>query len=182
MPACVSACGHADMCWFVPTCADMCRHVPACETTLSTSDTNHLISCMLACVDMCICADCADMCRHVPTCAINLDTSDSDHLDLIYMPACFHLWTCRHVLICADMCRHVPIRETPLIPTIWNLSCMLACVSTLDMPTCADLCRHVPTWANMWNHSQHLCIFETYLECWHADMCLFVPTCANMWH
>ena len=28
--ACVNTCGHADMCWCVPTCADMCRHVPIC--------------------------------------------------------------------------------------------------------------------------------------------------------
>ena len=88
MLTCVSTGGNADMSWYVPTCADMCRHMPTCETTLLTSDTNHLNLIFHAgmCQHIWTCRHvliCADMCWHVPTCDINLDTSYSDHLDLI---------------------------------------------------------------------------------------------------
>ena len=142
MPAC------ADMCWLVTL---MCRHVPTCETTLSTSDTNHLKLILHAgmCQHIWTCRHvliCADMCWHVPTSEINLDTSDGSHLDLIWMLACVSI--CGH----ADVCWYVPT-----CANIWNHSQHLwyqpfepyfACrhVSAhLDMPTCADMCRHMPT-------------------------------------
>ena len=107
---------------------------------------------------------------------------------------CQHLWTCRHVLICADMCQHVKPLSAPLISTIWNLTWMLACVSTFGhaniswyVPTCADMCRHVPTCdINIdTSYSDHLDLIWM-LACvsisGHAGMCWYVPTCANMWN
>ena len=88
MLACVSICGHAGMCWYVPTCADMWNH----SQHLWYQPFETYLACwhVSANADMPICADmcrhvltCADMCRHVPTCDINLDTYYSDHLDLI---------------------------------------------------------------------------------------------------
>ena len=60
---CVSICGHADMCWYVPTCGDMCQHV-----TLITTPLMAIIYTLCRCwhvsapVDM---PTCADMCQHV---------------------------------------------------------------------------------------------------------------------
>ena len=157
MLACVSTCGHSDICWYVPTS----------ETTLSTSDTNHLKLILHAgmCQQIGTCRYvliCAGMCWHVPTCA-NM-WHYSRHLwwrsfrSYLHAGMCQHLWTCRHVLICADMCQHVKPPSSPLISTIWNLSWMLACVSTFGhanicwyVPTCAEMCWHVPTCANMWH-------------------------------
>ena len=103
---------------------------------------------------------------------------------------------CRYVLTCASMYQHVKPLLAPLIPTIWNLSCMLACVSKFGLadmcwyvPACADMCRQVPTCdinvltcANMWNHSQRLWYqpFEPYLACCHVSAHLDMPTCAYM--
>ena len=103
------------------------------------------------------------------------------------MPACADM--CQHVPICAGMCQHVKPLSAPLIPTIWNVSCMLACVGTFghaDMcwyvPVCADMCQHVPTCDINLDTSD-----SSYLDliwmlacvsiCGHADMCWHVPTC-----
>ena len=107
----VSTCGHAGMCWYVPTCADMCRHVLICSHMCQhvTSPSAPMIpiistlsafyySYVSAHVDM---PTCADMCRYVPTCSITLGISDTNHFDLISMLA--RVSTCGH----ADMCRHV---------------------------------------------------------------------------
>ena len=180
MQACVSTCGHADMCWYVPTCASMWNH----SQHLWYQPFETYLACwhVSAHLDMPICAC---MCWHVPTCDINLDTSDSSHLDLIWMLACVSI--CGH----ADMCWHVPTCDINLdtsysdqLDLIW----MLACVSICGH---AGMCWNVPACANMWNHSQHE-PFETYLAYWHvsanldmpicADMCRHVLTCANMWH
>ena len=74
MLACVSICGHAGMCWYVPTCAGMCEHVKPLSAPLIPTIWN--LSCMLACVSKLGHADvcwyvpaCAGMCWHVPTCA-----------------------------------------------------------------------------------------------------------------
>ena len=145
-------------------CADMYRDMPTLWV-LAKPITSTLFRCRhLGCAGMCqhreTCRHvptCADMCRHVPTCDINLDTSYSDHLSRCWhvsapveMPTCPDM--CRHVLTCADMCQHVKPLSAPLIPTIWTLSCIQACVSTFRhadvcwyVPTCADMCRHVPT-------------------------------------
>ena len=48
MLACVSTCGHADMCWYVPTCPGMCQHVKPLSAPLIP--TIGILSCMLACV------------------------------------------------------------------------------------------------------------------------------------
>ena len=95
---------------------------------------------------------------------------------------------------CADMCQHVKPLSAPMIPTIWNVPCMLACVSTfghIDMcwyvPICADMCRHVPTCdINLdTSDSDHLDLIymaACVSTCGHADMCWYVPTCANTWN
>ena len=219
-------CQHLWTCRHVLICADMCRHVPTCETTLNTTDINQLKLILHAsiCQHIWTCRHvliCADMCWHLPTCQHvqplsepliqtiwNLScmlayVSKLGHADISwYPPSCAGM--CQHVPTyninvptCAGKCQHVKPLAASLIPTIWNLFCMLTYVSTFghaDMcwyvPTCADMCRH----ANMWNHSQHLWYqsFETYLACWHvsahfdmptcADMCRHVPICADMWH
>ena len=150
MLVCVSTCGHADMCWYVPTCADMCQHVKPLSTPLISTSWN--LSCMLAYVSTFGHADtcwyvptCADICRHANMC--------NHSQNLWYKPfetylACWHMsanWDMpiypdihRHVLACANMFRHI-----------------------------TSMCRHVPASANMWNHSQHLWYqpFETYFAC-----------------
>ena len=172
----VSICGHADMCWYVPTCDGMCQHMQP------LSDTNHLKLILNAgmCQHNWTCwyvLTCADMCRHVPTCDINHDTSYSDHLDLIWMLACVsicgHTGMCWYVPTCAGMCQHAKLLSAPLIPTIWNLSGMLACVSTLDMPIISSL-------SGRWHVSVSVDIRRHVLIC--AYMCWHVPRCANMWH
>ena len=147
----------ADMCWHVPRCANMwhySRHLwwRSFRLYLDAGMCQYLWICRHVLI-------CANMCRHVPTCETTLSTSDANHLKrILHVGMCQHIWTCRHVLICADMCQHVKPPLAPLIPTIWNLSWMLACVSTFghaDMcwyePTCADMCWHEPTCANMWH-------------------------------
>ena len=97
------------------------------------------------------------------------------------MPTCPDM--CRHVLTCADMCQHVKPLSAPLIPTIWTLSCMQACVSTFrHVLICANMCWHVPACANMLNHSPHLWYqrFELYLVCRHLSAHLDMPTCADV--
>ena len=98
MLACVSICGHVDMCWYVSTCADICRHEPTCDINLDTFDSSHLDPIgMLACVSIC---GNADMCWYVPTYDATLSTSDTNHLNLILRAGmCQHIWTCRYVLI-----------------------------------------------------------------------------------
>ena len=138
--ACVSTCGHADM----------CRHVPTCNITLGISDTNPLdITCMLACVstlDMPTCADmcrhlliCVDMCQHVPSLSVSLIRT------LSTVSACWHVSAHLDMPTCADMCRHVSTCRITLGTSDANqfdLICMLACVSTYGH---ADVCWHVPT-------------------------------------
>ena len=132
MLTCASTCGHADMCWYVPTsvdiCANVCWHVQVCapcETTLGNYDTNNFdLACIPVCVSTC---GCADMCWYVPTCA-----------DM-----------CRHVLTCADMFQHVTSFSTPLIPNIWTLFPYGRVSAHMGMPTRADMSRHVPICANL---------------------------------
>ena len=58
---CVSTCGHADMCWYLPTCAGKCQYVkPILAPLIPTIWT---LSCMLACVST---FGHADMCWYVP--------------------------------------------------------------------------------------------------------------------
>ena len=83
-------CQHLWTCRHVLICANMCRHVPTCETTLSTSDTNHLKRLH------------AGMCQQIGTCRYVLICADM----------------CWHVLTCADMCQHVTLTLTPLIAII----------------------------------------------------------------
>ena len=95
---------HADMCWYVPTCAEMCWHVPTCDINQATSYSDHLdLIYVLACVSTC---GHADMCWYVPTCADMWHTSDTNHLKPILTDMCQKIGTCR--LICAGMCWHVP--------------------------------------------------------------------------
>ena len=147
MLACVSTFGHADMCWYVPACGDMCR-LATLISTLQIVIIYTLSGCWHVSVsghaDMCWYVPiCADMCWCVPTCDINIVTSENDHLDFM----CQHLWICRHVSARANMWNHL---SAPLIPIIWNVSCMLAWVSKLghaDMCwyvlACADMCQYV---------------------------------------
>ena len=102
--ACVSTCGHVDMCWHVLTCAN----------TFSTSDTN------------------ADKSRHVRTCANTFSNFETNHFKHSLVPtswgvlACVNTWkhadTCRYVLTCASMCQHVTSLFKRLMPIIWSLS------------------------------------------------------------
>ena len=165
MLVCVSTCGHADMCWYVPTCAGKCQLVkpllapliptiwtlPCMLARVSTFGLNILFMqgavyinydtpLVTAHLDM---PTCTDMCRHV---TLNLDTFDSGHLDLIWILGCVsicgHADMCWYVLTCAGMYQHVKPLSAPLIPTIWTLPCMLARVSTFGH---ADMCWYVPT-------------------------------------
>ena len=137
-------------CRHVLICADMCRYVPTCETTLSTSDTNHLNLILYAgmCQHIWACRHvliCADMCQHVPTCDINHDTSYSDHLNLIYMLACVS--TCPHpdMPTYAGMCQHVNPLLVPLTSDTNHLNLIF------HAGTCQHIwtCRHVLLCAGM---------------------------------
>ena len=206
MLACVSTYGHADMCWYVRTCADMCQHVASLSAPLMQTNLN-LSACryVSAHMDMPTRADmsrhvliCADMCQHVasllvPRIPTILDlicklvcVSTYRHADMCwYEPTCADM--CRHVLTCAGMCQHVTSLSAPLIPTIWTLPTSWYVTAHVDMPTCADMCRRVPICANMYHHSRHLWYkpFGPYLHagmCQHMWTCRHVPICANMWH
>ena len=166
----------------------MCRHVPTCETTLSTSDTNHLkrILHVGMCQHIWTCRHvliCADMCWHVPTCDINLETSDSDHLDVIYMPACVstcgHADMCWYVPTCANMWnhpQHLWYRPFEIYLECWHVS------AHLDMLTCVDMSRHVPTCdinidTSYSDHLDLIWMLACVSVCRHGDMCWYVPTC-----
>ena len=137
---------HMWTCRHVLICADMWRHVPTCETTISTSDTNHLKRNLHAgmCQHISTCRHvliCAGMCWHVPTCDINLDTSGTRLM--------WTIWTSLSA-----------VRERPLylithsldtsdsshLDLIWMLACVSIC-GRADMCwyvlTCADICQHV---------------------------------------
>ena len=160
MLACVSTCGHADMCWYVPTCVNMWNH----PQHLWSRPFELYLACwhVSAHMDM---PTCADMCRHVPTCAIYLNTSDNDHLHLIWMLACVsicgHADVCWYVPICADMCQHVKPPSAPLI---------IGIIGAENDVTCRHMSAHVCT-------------------CRHVTRCRHMPTCAGtyvpaswLWH
>ena len=60
MPACVSTCGHADMCLYVPACANMCNH----SQHLWYQPFETYLECWHVSAHLDI-LTCADMCQHV---------------------------------------------------------------------------------------------------------------------
>ena len=119
MLACVSTFGHADMCWYVPTC----------DINLDTSYSDHLdLIWMLACVSIC---GHVGMCWYVPTCAFagmcqHVKPLSPPLIPIIWNLSCMlacvsklgHADMCQHVLTYADMCQHMTLTLTPLLAII----------------------------------------------------------------
>ena len=168
-------------------CADMCRDVP----TLSACETNHfdLIQVPTSGMRWHVSTPgnmptCADMCQHVTLISTPLIAI------ILTLSRCWHVSAPVDMPTCADMCRHVPTCETTLstsdsLPTIWNLSFMLACTSTFEH---ADMCWYVPTCADMCYMCRHvtltltplIAIILTLSRCWYVSAHLDMPTCADM--
>ena len=149
----VSAHGHADLCWYVPTCVGMCQHVTSLPTPmipiiLTLSACRHVSAHVWTC-------------QHVISLPAPLKriiwTLSACWLVLVHedMQTSTDMW--RRVLTCADICRHVQICSITLGTFGTNHLDpvgMLACISTCGH---APMCRHLPACANMWCHSRHLC-------------------------
>ena len=185
MLACVRTYGHADMCWYVPTCADMCQHVASLSAPLLPT-----IWTLSACLHVSAHMDmptCADMCRHVLTCADMCQHVASRSSPL--MPTIWTLSPCWYVSAHADMCWYVPTgaemwhNPRHLCTNHFDFICIRYYVSAhVDMP---NMCQYVPTCADMCQHVVSLSVplilmIWTLFACWHVSTHVDMPTCVNM--
>ena len=169
--ACVSTCGHADM----------CQHVSSLSAYLIR--TLWILSAcwhVSAHVDMPTCANMYHHSRHIWYEPFGPYLHAGMHQ---------HIWTCRHVLICADMCRHVLIcadmcqhvasLSAPLLPTILTFYLHAGMCQHIwtcrHVLICTDMCQHVaslsaPLIPTIW----------TLPPSWHVSAHMDMPTCADM--